>query len=106
MAFMAPCAQLTLELCSKDIMSHVLFDHVRIQYIYIYIYREREGKCLVDNLVYQAEVVTEMETQTYVGLASTTLKLRYGNHKESFNNEGSKSKSTLSKHIWGFKKRG
>ena len=65
-----------------------------------------EGKCLVDNLVYQAEVVTEMETQTYVGLASTTFKLRYGNHKESFNNEGSKSKSTLSKHIWDLKSKG
>ena len=64
------------------------------------------GKCLVDNLVYQAEVVTDKETQTYVGLASTTFKLRYGNHKESFNNETSKSKSTLSKHIWALKNKG
>ena len=62
-----------------------------------------EGKCLVDNLVYQAEVVTEKETQTYVGLASTTYKLRYGNQKESFNNEGSKTNSTLSEHIWDLK---
>ena len=65
-----------------------------------------EGKCLVDNLVYQAEVVTNEETQTYIGLSSTTFKLRYGNHKESFNNEASKSKSTLSKHIWGLKNKG
>ena len=54
----------------------------------------------------EAEVVTDTDTQTYVGLASTTFKLRYGNHKESFKNEGSKSKSTLSKHIWGLKNKG
>ena len=65
-----------------------------------------EGKCLVDNLVYQAEVVTDKDTQTYVGLTSTTFKLRYGNHKESFKNENSKGKSTLSKHIWGLKNKG
>ena len=65
-----------------------------------------QGKCLVDNLVYQAEVETDKERQTYVGLSSTTFKVRYGNHKSSFKNENSKTETTLSKHIWDLKSKG
>ena len=65
-----------------------------------------QGKCLVDNLVYQAEVETDKERQTYVGLSSTTFKVRYANHKSSFKNENSKTETTLSKHIWDLKSKG
>ena len=63
------------------------------------------GRCLLDNIVYQAKVKTATDTQTYVGLSSTTFKLRYGNHKMSFNNETYKSKSSLSVYIWKLKEK-
>jgi hypothetical protein len=59
-----------------------------------------EGKCLVDNLVYQAVVRTENDEQSYDGLASTTFKLRLGNHKKSFKNEIYRRDSSLSGYIW------
>ena len=39
-----------------------------------------QGKCLTDNVVYQAVVTTETEEQTYIGLAATTFKARLSNH--------------------------
>ena len=43
-----------------------------------------QGRCLLDNIVYQAKVETARDTQTYVGLSSTTFKLRYDSLKMSF----------------------
>ena len=65
-----------------------------------------QGKCLMDNLVYQAIVKTETDEQTYIGLTSTTFKLRFGNHKKSFNHGTYRHNTTLSTHIWGLKDRG
>ena len=65
-----------------------------------------DGKCQLDNLVYNAEVKTAKETETYTGLCSTTFKIRFGNHKKSFNNLAYKKESTLSKHIWNLKEKG
>ena len=65
-----------------------------------------QGKCLTDNLVYQATVKTESDVQTYVGLTSTTFKLRLGNHKKSFKNENYRRNTSLSSYIWNIKERG
>ena len=65
-----------------------------------------QGKCLLDNVVYQATVRTQSEEQTYVGLSSTSFKLRLGNHKKSFKNETYRRNTSLSTYIWNIKDRG
>ena len=59
-----------------------------------------QGKCLTDNLVYQATVKSDGNEHTYVGLASTTFKLRLGNHKKAFNPERYRKDTSLSLFIW------
>ena len=59
-----------------------------------------QGNCLVDNLVYQAKVKSDNDEHTYVGLASTTFKLRLGNHRKSFKNATYRSETTLSSFVW------
>ena len=59
-----------------------------------------QGRCLTDNLVYQATVKSENEEHTYIGLASTTFKLRLGNHKKAFNHEQYKTNTSLSNFVW------
>ena len=65
-----------------------------------------QGKCQTDNLVYQATVKTDRDKQTYIGLASTTFKLRLANHTTSINKIEKRSTTTLSNHIWAIKERG
>ena len=65
-----------------------------------------DGKCLNQNLIYQATIVTaqpEPETHTYIGLTATTFKERLSNHKTSFNKEKYKNATTLSQFIWSLK---
>ena len=61
---------------------------------------------LADNLVYQATVKTQSDEQSYVGLSSTTFKLRLGNHKKSLKNENYRRNTTLSSYIWSIKEKG
>ena len=82
-----------------------------------------EGKCLSDNLVYQATVTTIPppqnptlpdappsqnlpETHTYIGLTSNTFKTRIANHKKSFNHRRYGKETTLSQKIWELKDAG
>ena len=65
-----------------------------------------QGKCLTDNLVYQATVKCDDSEHTYVGLASTTFKLRFGNHKKSSNHERYRKETSLSDFIWELVKQG
>ena len=61
-----------------------------------------DGKCLTDNVVYQA-TVTETKTQktdTYIGLTADPFKTRYNNHTKSFNHRRYKTDTELSNHIW------
>ena len=59
-----------------------------------------DGKCLLKNVVYEATVTQEDQTQNhYTGLCSTTFKARLGIHKHSFKNEN-ENQTTLSKFIW------
>ena len=59
-----------------------------------------DGKCLLKNVVYEATVTQEDQTQNhYTGLCSTTFKARLGIHKHSFKNEND-NQTSLSKFIW------
>ena len=58
-----------------------------------------DGKCLIQNGVYQATVTTQTSSESYVGLA-TNFKDRYRNHTASFRHESRRNKTELSKHIW------
>ena len=61
-----------------------------------------EGKCLTQNVVYQATVSTQSSSETYVGLA-TNFKERYRNHTASFRHQSKRNETELSKHIWTLK---
>ena len=60
------------------------------------------GKCLKDNVIYQA-IVTEKiskKVETYIGLASTSFKARLANHKASMKNRNLEKNCKLAQHIW------
>ena len=60
-----------------------------------------DKKCLTSQLIYQGDVTNNLddEYKYYLGLAETTFKEPYSNHKSSFNNENSKNSMELSKYI-------
>ena len=62
------------------------------------------GNCLVKNIIYKATISSPGTTNKhYYGASATTFKLRYTDHKSSFNHEKYKNKSQLSKYIWYLK---
>ena len=65
------------------------------------------GECRLDNIVYKATVTTEDEAmcKEYIGISGTEFKLRYANHKQSFNNVSKRDATSLSQHIWHLKER-
>ena len=64
-------------------------------------------KCLKKGVIYQAEVKSDdNKVETYIGLAATTFKDRYSNHKSSFKTRNPKNSTTLSKYIWGLQDKG
>ena len=68
-----------------------------------------EGKCLTKELIYKATVTcdkTNNQTKTYIGLAETTFKKRFANHKKSFNIERYEKETELSKEVWSLKREG
>ena len=62
-----------------------------------------DGECLASDIVYCTTVTCGSKVETYVGLTSTSFKLRYANHKASFNVESKRNATELSKHIWDLK---
>lgn len=64
-----------------------------------------QGKCLSKSIIYRATVTTNDQSadEHYIGLTDTTFKQRYYNHMSSFRNEGKRSSTELSKHIWALK---
>ena len=47
-----------------------------------------ESKCLTDNLIYKAEISCNQpnyKPKKYLGSAETIFKVRYANHKKTFN---------------------
>ena len=65
------------------------------------------GKCLTDNIIYQATVSTDDgKEETYVGLSSNTFKIRHANHKKSFKLFKYKNETTLSSYVWKIRSEG
>ena len=64
-----------------------------------------EGKCRSNAIIYKATVTTEDESETkeYIGSTETEFKLRYSNHKYSFNNILRQTATKLSQYIWKLK---
>ena len=63
-------------------------------------------KCLTESLVYKADIISNEEnskTKVYYGLSETTFKVRYANHKKTFNYLKYKSDSELSHEFWNIK---
>ena len=63
-----------------------------------------QGKCMQENVIYQATVATETTTENYVELASN-FKERYRNHQTSFRHPNKRNETELSKYIWNLKDR-
>jgi len=64
------------------------------------------GKCMTEQLIYQAAVTTESNNsppQTYIGLTETSFKTRYNNHTSSFRHSNKRNSTELSKYIWHLK---
>jgi hypothetical protein len=64
-------------------------------------------KFLTSNVVYKAEITTPHDgtTKEYIGMTSTEFKVRYRNHKKSFNKHTYSSDTELSKYVWDLKDR-
>ena len=63
-----------------------------------------DGHCQTSGIVYEARVNTEQdEAKQYIGLAETSFKVRYANHKTSFHNEKYRNSTELSKHLWNLR---
>ena len=65
-----------------------------------------QQNCLSNNILYQANVTPageNSETKVEYGICKTTFKLRYANHKKSFNHSNRKSDTELSNEFWKIK---
>ena len=64
-----------------------------------------QNQCQTPNLIYRADIENEVnnEKKIYFGLAATTFKERYGNHKKDFSHKQRIKNTDLLKYIWSFK---
>ena len=64
-----------------------------------------DGECRNNAIIYKATVTTndENESKEYIGSTETEFKLRYANHKTSFNNPLRKNATALSQYLWKLK---
>ena len=65
-----------------------------------------QQKCLSNNILYQANITPideNLETKVYYRICETTFKLRYANHKNSFNHRNRKLDTELSNDFWKIK---
>jgi hypothetical protein len=58
------------------------------------------GECTSSNIIYEATITTANETKKYIGLAATTFKARYANHKASFTDKNKRHSTEISKYVW------
>ena len=72
-----------------------------------------QGNCQATNIIYNAEVKENNNSQLYIGLIEPPFKLRYNeppfklrynNHTQSFKHEKYQNSTELSKHIWQLKR--
>ena len=61
-----------------------------------------DNKCLISQLIYQVNVTNTLDEgyKYYLGLAGTTFKERYSNHKSLIKNKNSKNSTELLKYVW------
>ena len=59
--------------------------------------------CRTKGVIYQAEVETEKERKTYIGLTALEFKKRVANHKSDFKHKKNKESTKLSNYIWSLK---
>lgn len=60
-----------------------------------------DGRCQEVGTIYQAEIsAPEEDDKVYIGAAATTFKLRWSNHKKSFNHRKYEYDTEISKYIW------
>ena len=66
------------------------------------------GKCQVDCVVYEATVseVQSGKKETYTGVTSRPFKRRFYEHNADMRKSESRTKSSLSSHVWDLKDRG
>ena len=65
-----------------------------------------QQRCLSNNILYQKNITPlgkNSETKVCYGICETTFKLRYANHKQSFNHRNHKSDTELSNEFWRIK---
>ena len=63
------------------------------------------GKCLSENIIYKASVISDNACMFYVGLSGGKFKYRLGNHKKSFKHEKYEKDTALSKYVWSLKRK-
>ena len=66
----------------------------------------RTGECRLSNIVYKSTVSTDNNDtlkKEYIGISGTEFKLRYANHKQSFENIQKRDATSLSQYIWSLK---
>ena len=68
------------------------------------------GNCLENGLIYKAEVSTDDSSKKYIGSTEPEFKLRWRNHKSSFNKRSSRYHKTLysyptslARYVWELK---
>ena len=61
------------------------------------------GECIIENVIYEAEVKSDTTIKRYVGSTGGGFKKRWYKHKSDFNNKKNKLATELSKHIWKLK---
>ena len=64
-----------------------------------------KGKCQTSDLVYKCSVLSTNNVKEYIGLASTTFKQRFSNHKASLAHISNAHKTTLSAYVWDLKEK-
>ena len=64
-----------------------------------------QNKCLTPNIVYQADITSNVDDErgVYLGLSETPFKGRYHNHVRDFNDEIHYNKTKVSKYVWDLK---
>ena len=61
-----------------------------------------DGKCLTESVIYEANVQTNNEEKSYIGLTANSFKTRYYGHIHTFNNRNQNG-TGLSNYIWNLK---
>ena len=62
-----------------------------------------DGKCLKNNVIYEATGTASGTTSNYIGMTENDFKTRFNNHKLSFRNRNHSHDTVLSKYIWELK---